>query len=137
MSFSTRLCTPARCVWAPARVGQVHFAALDPTWLGIERLPGLNDEVRRRWPAIVGPLDGPLGEWAAILPCLNTSGSLIRAMETVAPRRVERARAVMRRLGSEASLRQTASHALEYVWDLLADQLDDLDRALQVRSAAA
>lgn len=107
-----------------ARVGQVRFAALDPTWLGIEQLPGLNDEVRRRWPAIIGPLNGPLGEWAAILPCLNTSGSLIRAMETVAPRRVECARAVMRRLGSETSLPQTAGHALEYVWDLLADRTE-------------
>jgi tRNA(Arg) A34 adenosine deaminase TadA len=107
-----------------ARVGQVRFAALDPTWLGIEQSPGLNEEVRRRWPTIIGPLNGPLGEWAAILPCLNTSGSLIRAMETVAPRRVERARAVMRRLESETSLPETAGHALEYVWDLLADHTE-------------
>jgi tRNA(Arg) A34 adenosine deaminase TadA len=49
-----------------ARVGHLHFAAYDPTWLGIERLPDLNDEVRRRWPAVTGPLKGPVGEWAAI-----------------------------------------------------------------------
>ena len=47
-------------------------------------------------------------------------------METVAPRRAERARAVMRRLGSQTSRPEIASHALEYVWDLLADHTEPL-----------
>ena len=49
---------------------------------------------RNRWPRVTGPLNGLVGEWAVILPCLNTSGSLVRAMEAVAPRRAELARAV-------------------------------------------
>jgi tRNA(Arg) A34 adenosine deaminase TadA len=102
-----------------ARVGQVHFGAFDPTWLGIERLPQLNGEVLRRWPQVVGPLAGPLGEWLAVLPCLNTNGSLVRAMQATAPRRVALARAVAARLAGEASLPDTADQALAVVWDLL------------------
>jgi tRNA(Arg) A34 adenosine deaminase TadA len=104
-----------------ARTGYLHFAAYDPTWLGIEQLPGLNDEIRRRWPLVTGPLSGPVGEWAAVLPCLNTTGSLIRAMESVAPRRVELARAIASRFDRVAGLPDTASQAMERVWDLLAD----------------
>lgn len=105
-----------------ARVGRLHFGAFDPTWLGIEQLPQLNDEVRRRWPDVTGPLTGPLGEWVAVLPCLNTSGALVRAMESTAPHRAALARAVTRRLGSGDGLPDTAGKALEQVWDLLADR---------------
>jgi hypothetical protein len=35
-----------------ARIGHVRLGAIDPTWLGIERLPDLNDEVQHRWPQI-------------------------------------------------------------------------------------
>jgi tRNA(Arg) A34 adenosine deaminase TadA len=104
-----------------ARVGRLHFGAFDPTWQGIEQLPQLNDEVRRRWPQVTGPLTGPLGEWLAVLPCLNTNGALVRAMETTAPRRAELARAVARRLESAAGLPDTADQALEQVWDLLTE----------------
>jgi hypothetical protein len=93
----------------------------DSTWLGIEYPPGLNDEIRLRWPLVTGPISGPVGEWAAVLPCLNTSGSLIRAMESVAPRRAELARAIASRFDRVADLPDTASQAMERVWDLLAD----------------
>jgi tRNA(Arg) A34 adenosine deaminase TadA len=62
-----------------ARVGHLAFGAYDPTWLGIEQLPQLNDEVAHRWPTSEGPLPGPIGEWLAVLPCLNTNGTLVRA----------------------------------------------------------
>jgi tRNA(Arg) A34 adenosine deaminase TadA len=104
-----------------ARVSQLHFGAVDPTWLGIEKLPGLSDEVRRRWPVVSGPLGGPVGEWAAVLPCLNTTGSLVQTMEAVAPRRAELARAVAGRLGRGAGLPGTAAQAMDRVWDLMAD----------------
>jgi tRNA(Arg) A34 adenosine deaminase TadA len=106
-----------------ARVSQLHFAAYDPTWLGIERLPELNDEVRRRWPSVTGPLKGLVGEWAAVLPCLNTSGSLVRAMESVAPRRADLARAIASRLARDADPPDSANAALGRVWDLLTDHV--------------
>jgi hypothetical protein len=102
----------------------LHFAAYDPTWLGIEQLPDLNDEIRRRWPLVTGPLSGPVGEWAAVLPCLNTTGSLIRAMESVAPRRAELARAITSRLSRGADRPDTASQAMEQVWDLLEEHAE-------------
>lgn len=102
-----------------ARVGHLHFGAADPTWLGIERLPDLNDEVRRRWPRIHGPLPGPVGAWLAIAPCLNTSGALLRAMERTAPRDAALARAVNRRYQQSAQLPGTAVQALDDAWDLL------------------
>lgn len=55
-----------------ARLGALRFAALDPTWAGVERLPELNLEVRTRWPQVAGPMPGPVGRWAAVLPVLNT-----------------------------------------------------------------
>lgn len=102
-----------------ARVDRLHFGAFDPTWRGIEQLPQLNDEVRRRWPKVTGPLTGPLGEWLAVLPCLNTNGALVRAVEATAPRRAELAHAVARRLAGTTRLPDTADQALEQVWDLL------------------
>ena len=102
-----------------ARVNRLHFGAFDPTWLGIERLPQLNLEVHRRWPTSTGPLPGPIGEWAAILPCLNTSGSLVKAMEAVAPHRMQLARAITTRLGRETVLPDRSLAALDRVWDLL------------------
>jgi tRNA(Arg) A34 adenosine deaminase TadA len=104
-----------------ARVSQLHFGAVDPTWLGIEELPVLSDEVRRRWPAVSGPLSGAVGEWAAVLPGLNTTGSLVQAMEAAAPRRAALARAVASRLGRGVGLPATATQAMDRVWDLLTD----------------
>jgi tRNA(Arg) A34 adenosine deaminase TadA len=100
-----------------ARVGHLQFGAYDPTWLGIEGLPRLNDEVRRRWPVVEGPLPGPIGEWLAVLPALNTNGSLLRSMREVWPHRAELARVVARTL--DADLPETPDAALERVWDLL------------------
>ena len=104
-----------------ARIGHVHLGAIDPTWLGIERLPDLNDEVRHRWPQIHGPLSGPVGAWLAIVSCLNTSGALLRAMERTAPRSAALARAVDRRYRQSAHLPGTAAQALESAWDLITD----------------
>jgi tRNA(Arg) A34 adenosine deaminase TadA len=104
-----------------ARIGHVHLGAIDPTWLGTERLPDLNDEVKHRWPQIHGPLPGPIGTWLAIAPCLNTSGALLRAVERTAPRNAALARAVNRRYQESAHLPDTAIQALEDAWDLLTD----------------
>jgi tRNA(Arg) A34 adenosine deaminase TadA len=101
-----------------ARVAAVNFAAFDPTWLGIERLPELNAEVRSRWPQMTGPMAGPLGTWAAVLPCLNTSGSLLRAVETESPGLAELARSLV--VALRAPRRPTtAAEAVHDVWDLL------------------
>ena len=105
-----------------ARIAHVHIGAIDPTWLGIERLQDLNDEVRRRWPQIHGPLSGPIGAWLAIAPCLNTIGALMRATERTAPHDAALARAVNCRYQQSAHLPDTAVQALEEAWELITGQ---------------
>lgn len=103
-----------------AQLGHVHIGATDPTWQGIERLPELADEVRRRWPRIQGPFTGPVGVWLAIAPVLNTTGALFRAVERTEPTHAALARAVHRRYQERGVLPESAAGALEDAWDLLA-----------------
>ena len=103
------------------RVGHLAFGAYDPTWLGIEQLPQLNDEVQHRWPTIEGPLPGPIGEWLAVLPCLNTNGTLVRAMRRVSPSRAQLAQAIAKTLDNGDEPPDTPDLALDRVWDLLID----------------
>jgi len=71
------------------------------------------------------PLPGPIGEWLAVLPGLNTSGTLVRAMRRESPRRAKLAQAVARRLEDCAALPDTPKAALEQVWDLLVVDSDE------------
>jgi tRNA(Arg) A34 adenosine deaminase TadA len=61
------LCTAAL---THTHVGQVRFAAADPLWRGLQRLPELNEHVARRWAVRTGPLSGPLAVWGQLLPLL-------------------------------------------------------------------
>jgi tRNA(Arg) A34 adenosine deaminase TadA len=54
-----------------SRVGVVRFAAEDPLWYGMDRVPEVNHNVARRWTEREGPLDGPLRTWAALLPLVS------------------------------------------------------------------
>jgi tRNA(Arg) A34 adenosine deaminase TadA len=101
-----------------ARIGHLHFGAYDPTWLGIEQLPRLNDEVRNRWPSVEGPLPGPVGEWLAVLPALNTNGTLVGALRQATPRRADLAVAVAETL-NRGEMPRSPELALEKVWDCL------------------
>ena len=51
-----------------SHVGMVRYAAADPLWSGIDRLPALNAQVARRWPIRCGPLAGPVGALCGLLP---------------------------------------------------------------------
>jgi tRNA(Arg) A34 adenosine deaminase TadA len=112
-----------------ARVGHLAFGAYDPTWLGIEQLPQLNDEVRHRWPTFEGPVPGPIGEWLAVLPCLNTNGTLVRAMQRVSPIRARLARTIAARLDNGDEIPETPDLAIDRVWDLLIGVWDPQPRA--------
>ena len=59
------LCTAALL---HSHVGVVRYAAPDPMWRGVERLPQLNHQMARRWPERDGPLGGHLQTRAALLP---------------------------------------------------------------------
>lgn len=52
-------------------VGTVEYAAADPIWAGVAKIPELSGQLARHWPARVGPWTGPLGRWAALLPLVT------------------------------------------------------------------
>jgi tRNA(adenine34) deaminase len=58
------LCTAATI---HSHVGTVKYAASDPLWEGLRRLPELNQHISRRWPRWDGPLVGPIGGWSLLL----------------------------------------------------------------------
>jgi tRNA(adenine34) deaminase len=62
------LCTAAL---RHSHVGVVRFAAADPMWRGVDRLPELSDQMARRWTRREGPLGGHLQTWATLLPLVS------------------------------------------------------------------
>lgn len=62
------LCTAAL---RHCHIGAVEYAAADPSWRGIERLPELNGLVARHWTTRIGPLDPPLRAWAVLFPLVT------------------------------------------------------------------
>jgi tRNA(adenine34) deaminase len=50
------------------KVSQVRFAARDPLWDGVERLPELNPFVASRWPGRTGPEPGEVAVFGGLLP---------------------------------------------------------------------
>ncbi len=121
------MCTGAIVV---ARLRRVKFAAADPRWADPsggwfgERMAELSPEIRVRWPAFEGPLRGPLGVWAAILPCLSTLGSMRRSLEAIAPAIAALALATSRRFRDDDAMPLTTLAALESVWTDLTDLTD-------------
>jgi tRNA(adenine34) deaminase len=62
------LCTAALRL---SHVGTVRFAASDPMWVGIERIPELSEQMARRWTRRDGPVGGYLQFWGAFLPLIS------------------------------------------------------------------
>jgi tRNA(Arg) A34 adenosine deaminase TadA len=82
------LCTGALVI---ASVGTVRFAASDPLWAGLERLPSINAFVATRWPQRIGPRTDELGALAMLLPLLfyrerYPDGASITIHRSAAPR---------------------------------------------------
>jgi tRNA(Arg) A34 adenosine deaminase TadA len=50
------------------KVSHVRFAARDPLWDGVERLPELNPFVASRWPGRTGPESGEVAVFGGLLP---------------------------------------------------------------------
>jgi tRNA(Arg) A34 adenosine deaminase TadA len=57
-----------------SHVGNIEFAAADPLVSGVDRLPSLNPWVESRWPPRRGPLPGPVGAFAGLLPLVWLAG---------------------------------------------------------------
>jgi tRNA(Arg) A34 adenosine deaminase TadA len=112
------LCISAAVI---AHVGMVRFAAPDPLWVGIEELPSLNAQVAKRWPAVVGPLTGPVASFSAVLPMVwffrrQGGGSAVDAYEEDHPGLV----ALAQQLAAERTLEpwggDSVAAVLERLW---------------------
>ena len=106
-------------------VGAVRFAAPDPLWVGIERLPSLNAQAGKRWPEVVGPLTGPVASFCAVLPMVwffrrQGSGSAVDVYEVDYPGLV----ALGRQLAGERTLDGWGGEPVEVVLGRLWDDLD-------------
>lgn len=113
------LCTAAARY---AHIGKVRYAARDPLWEGVRRLPELNAHVARRWPKWQGPMSGPLGAWALLIAIqghlrVGPASVVIQAYEEALPQQLRLARQALAAgvQPTEAPL----SEALAAVWHLL------------------
>ena len=59
---------------AMSHVPLVRFAGADPMWRFVQILPENHAELRDRWPRVEGPLSGPTGAFASLLPILDRIG---------------------------------------------------------------
>jgi len=115
------LCTAAA---THAHVGTVIYYTSDPIWVGIRRLPELNDHVAGRWPAWEGPIGGPLALWSEVLMAIwqlreKHDGVFVRlARDSASPALPIAARFAADR-EFEAFKRQPFDQALASVWDQL------------------
>lgn len=114
------LCTAAL---RHSHVGAVRFATNDPMWYGIDTLPGLNHNLARRWARRIGPLDGPLQVWAALLHIVSALERGIRSVVDAHTEAMPATVRLARRLATPdaATLRaMTLTGALAALWDDLA-----------------
>jgi tRNA(adenine34) deaminase len=75
---------------ATARVRTVRFAGADPMWRFLGALPDLHPVLEERWFTAEGPMPGPWGAWASLLPVIERLerrplGARIEAFAETAP----------------------------------------------------
>lgn len=109
------LCTAALRM---TRVGRVLFAAPDEYWAGVAGIPQLlRSGAGRHWTARSGPIAGPLGVWAGVLPAywyLTYRPSAIFTADPVVPKpRVELAE---RLRDADVFRAATTEQALRRAW---------------------
>jgi hypothetical protein len=110
-----------------SHVRAVRYAARDPLWSGIDRLPALNAQVARRWPVRCGPLAGPIGAFCGLLPLVWALRE--KADGVVARAYAEHDRALLalgRRLLGEGSLDDLVGASIEEVLGRLWPDLDEV-----------
>lgn len=64
-------CLLCAAALALSKIGTVRYAASDPLWGWVERVPEIIHRAPSQWTRRVGPLDGPLRVWAAVLPAMS------------------------------------------------------------------
>jgi tRNA(Arg) A34 adenosine deaminase TadA len=89
-----------------SHVGTVRFAAEDPFWHGMDRVPDANENIARRWSRREGPQrDGPLRTLGAVLPLISSVERGVRSVITVHEREMPEVLRLAQRLAGEPAAR--------------------------------
>jgi tRNA(adenine34) deaminase len=75
---------------AMSRVPRLRFAGRDPVWQFVQHIGDVDPVLRERWYEQEGPLPGPIGAWASLLPLVdrlqrNPTGGRVDAFRANAP----------------------------------------------------
>src|SRR5439155_19114020 len=115
------LCSAAVAI---SHVPKVLFAGRDPVWSYLRTLPSADPRLTERWPHIQGPIVGPLGVWASLVPLIerlerNPVGARVEEFERELPAVASLARTLVTD-GTASRLRQLGlDGALDDVWNRL------------------
>jgi tRNA(adenine34) deaminase len=125
------LCSAAA---AMSRVTEVWFAGRDPVWHFVHEMGDFDPMLRERWYELHGPLAGPVGSWASLLPLVdrlqrNPSGLRIDAFEAETPDLVRLARHLVTTGRVEELRAATLDQAVAAVWPELTALPGRADRA--------
>lgn len=113
------LCSAAMSI---AHVRRVRFAGPDPMWRFVNELPGSHLPLEERWYTAEGPMPGPLGAWATLLPLVERlqrrpDGRRIEELERTSPALVRLAQRLVDE-GTAAEMRDLSlDAALRSLWD--------------------
>lgn len=122
---------PCLVCWAAigiSHVPRVGFAGVDPVWRFLGDLSKAHPELEGRAYAVDGPLKGPMGAWATLLPIVerlwrNPSGVRIEQFRAAVPSLLELAQQLVTLGTATQFMSLTHQEALALVWK-------DLQRAV-------
>ena len=110
------------------KIGRVYYAGPDPLFDGIHEVLGTHSFCEGRLPVREGPLPGPVGMFARLLPLMVTafwrsSPEVFEIQRRLAPEAVARAEKIMAggKLETAAAAGAGVVEAMGSVWDRLGD----------------
>lgn len=123
------LCSAAA---AMSRVTTVWYAGLDPVWHFVHGIGDSDPMLQERWFELNGPLAGPVGAWASLLPLVDRlerkpSGLRLEAFEAVIPDLVDLARDLVVTDAVAGWRDGTLDQAVSAVWPRLVGLTERVD----------
>jgi tRNA(Arg) A34 adenosine deaminase TadA len=122
MLTTLRPCFLCGAALAMSHVTQVAYAGDDPMWRFVDAIGDHHPVLRDRWYTSSGPMHGPLGAWATLLPLLerlarNPSGTRVEEFLASTPGLVALAEKIHASDQLADLLELDLDHALAALWD--------------------
>lgn len=110
-----------------AGVPRVRWAAADALFAGLHGLPSLNPYVATRWPLAEGPLVGPFGDLALLLPAIFSAfwfpgGGFVDTNRAIVPGLVDLAEELVATGDALTLASRDLADALELLWHRLSSR---------------